>query len=89
MQRCPWCEGFDLYRDYHDTERGVPLQDAPDLPAAVQQAREMAHPGDAVLMSPACASFDMFKHYEHRAEVFRQAVAALAEQAGVSLGGAR
>jgi DNA-3-methyladenine glycosylase I len=28
MQRCPWCEGFDLYRTYHDTEWGVPLRDA-------------------------------------------------------------
>jgi DNA-3-methyladenine glycosylase I len=28
MQRCPWCEGFDLYRDYHDTEWGVPLYDS-------------------------------------------------------------
>ena len=27
MNRCPWCEGFDLYRDYHDTEWGVPLRD--------------------------------------------------------------
>lgn len=27
MQRCPWCEGFDLYREYHDTEWGVPLRD--------------------------------------------------------------
>ncbi|MEI6116367.1 MAG: DNA-3-methyladenine glycosylase I, partial [Burkholderiales bacterium] len=27
MDRCPWCEGFDLYRDYHDTEWGVPLRD--------------------------------------------------------------
>ena len=27
MERCPWCEGFDLYRDYHDTEWGVPLHD--------------------------------------------------------------
>lgn len=27
MQRCPWCEGFDLYRHYHDTEWGVPLRD--------------------------------------------------------------
>jgi len=57
------------------------------LPAAVQQARDMTQPGDAVLMSPACASLDMFRNYEHRAEVFRQAVAALAEQAGVSMEG--
>jgi DNA-3-methyladenine glycosylase I len=27
MKRCPWCEGFDLYRDYHDTEWGVPVWD--------------------------------------------------------------
>ena len=27
MQRCPWCEGFDLYRHYHDTEWGVPQRD--------------------------------------------------------------
>lgn len=27
MQRCPWCEGFELYRHYHDTEWGVPLRD--------------------------------------------------------------
>jgi len=27
MQRCPWCEGFELYRTYHDTEWGVPLRD--------------------------------------------------------------
>jgi DNA-3-methyladenine glycosylase I len=29
--RCPWCEGFDLYRQYHDTEWGVPLRDSPKL----------------------------------------------------------
>ena len=67
---------------------GVPMQDAADLPAAVQQARDMAQPADAVLMSPACASLDMFRNYEHRAEVFRQAVALLAEHSGVSMEGA-
>jgi UDP-N-acetylmuramoylalanine--D-glutamate ligase len=66
----------------------VPLHDALSLPAAVQQASDLAQPGDAVLMSPACASFDMFKNYEHRAEVFKDAVQSLAEQAGVSLEGA-
>jgi UDP-N-acetylmuramoylalanine--D-glutamate ligase len=44
-------------------------------------------PGDAVLMSPACASFDMFRNYEHRAEVFRAAVQALADEAGAPLEG--
>jgi UDP-N-acetylmuramoylalanine--D-glutamate ligase len=65
----------------------VPLQDAADMHAAVTQAAAMARSGDAVLMSPACASFDMFDNYGHRAEVFVQAVASLAEASGVALEG--
>jgi UDP-N-acetylmuramoylalanine--D-glutamate ligase len=65
----------------------VPLQDAADMHAAVTQAATMARSGDAVLMSPACASFDMFDNYGHRAEVFVQAVASLAEAAGVVMEG--
>jgi len=49
----------------------------------VQVARGHAQSGDAVLMSPACASFDMFKNYEHRAEVFVKAVRELALEEGV------
>ena len=63
-------------------DAGVTLLDAETLPQAVQKATERAHSGDAVLMSPACASFDMFKDYEHRAEVFCEAVRALADDAG-------
>jgi len=66
---------------------GVPLHDAADMADAVAQAASLAQSGDAVLMSPACASFDMFDHYGHRAEVFCQAVARLAEAAGVSMEG--
>ena len=66
---------------------GVPLLDATSMDDAVQQAASLAHAGDAVLMSPACASFDMFDNYEHRARVFCGAVAELAEQAGTSLEG--
>ncbi|WP_291915412.1 UDP-N-acetylmuramoyl-L-alanine--D-glutamate ligase [Limnohabitans sp.] len=65
----------------------VPLHDAADMHDAVKQAAALARSGDAVLMSPACASFDMFDNYGHRAEVFVQAVASLAEAAGVAMEG--
>jgi len=67
---------------------GVALQDAADLGEAVKVCAQLAQTGDAVLLSPACASLDMFRNYEHRAEVFRQAVAELADEAGVSMEGA-
>jgi len=66
---------------------GVPLLDAGSMKEAVQWATQRAHAGDAVLMSPACASFDMFDNYEHRARVFVDAVQALAQDAGVAEGG--
>ena len=50
---------------------GVTLEDCgTDLPLAVKRASELAQAGDAVLLSPACASMDMFKNYAHRAQVF-------------------
>jgi UDP-N-acetylmuramoylalanine--D-glutamate ligase len=55
----------------------VTLESASDMDDAVRRARALAHPGDAVLLSPACASFDMFRNYEHRAQVFIAAVRAL------------
>ncbi len=58
----------------------IPMVDAVDLPAAVAIAKTLASAGDAVLLSPACASFDMFKNYEHRAQVFIAAVKALEGQ---------
>ncbi len=61
---------------------GVALHDASTLEDAVQQCQRLAHAGDAVLLSPACASMDMFRNYGHRAEVFVQAVQALVENAG-------
>ncbi|AEG67964.1 UDP-N-acetylmuramoyl-l-alanine--d-glutamate ligase [Ralstonia solanacearum Po82] len=66
-------------------DSGVELVEAPTLEAAVQEAAARAQPGDAVLLSPACASFDMFRNYEHRAQVFHEAVAALAADRGVML----
>ena len=69
------------------SDTGVALIDAPDLPQAVALATQRAHAGDAVLMSPACASFDMFKDYEHRAHVFCDTVRSLAQDAGQTLEG--
>ncbi len=63
----------------------VPLVDATSMDDAVGIASQHAKTGDAVLMSPACASFDMFDNYEHRARVFHAAVQALALDEGVTL----
>ena len=59
---------------------GVALLRANDMSEAVAMAYRAAQPGDAVLLSPACASYDMFRSYIHRAEVFVDAVRQLAEQ---------
>jgi UDP-N-acetylmuramoylalanine--D-glutamate ligase len=59
----------------------LPVVAADTLPQAVARAAQLAQAGDAVLLSPACASFDMFRNYEHRAEVFVQAVRQLAAAA--------
>ena len=61
---------------------GLPVQRFTHLPAAVNWCFEQARPGDAVLLSPACASLDMFRNYAHRAEVFVAAVQALAMERG-------
>ena len=53
---------------------GVPIRRAASMDQAVALAAQAARPGDAVLLSPACASFDMFRDYRHRGEVFRVAV---------------
>ena len=59
----------------------VPLYQAVDLPEAVNIAKKLAKANAAVLLSPACASFDMFKNYVHRAEVFVAAVNRLKDAA--------
>ena len=58
----------------------LPIERAATMDAAVDAARRLAKAGDAVVLSPACSSFDMFRDYAHRAEVFRAAVARVAAQ---------
>ena len=66
-------------------DSGVPLIHAASMQEAVAQANQRAHSGDAVLMSPACARFDMFDNYAHRAQVFCAAVQDLALASGTQL----
>jgi UDP-N-acetylmuramoylalanine--D-glutamate ligase len=61
---------------------GVPVQRHESLELATRWAFQRAHAGDAVLLSPACASLDMFRNYAHRAEVFVAEVQAIAGAGG-------
>lgn len=60
-------------------EAGAAIEEAPSMEDAVRRARAAARVGDVVLLSPACASFDMFQNFEHRGEVFKAAVRALVD----------
>jgi len=64
------------------SESGVPLQRFTSLPEAVRWCAAQARPSDAVLLSPACASLDMFRDYAHRAEVFVATVRELQQEGG-------
>jgi UDP-N-acetylmuramoylalanine--D-glutamate ligase len=54
-----------------------PVVDATDMHGAVRRATELCAPGDAVVLSPACSSYDMFQNFMHRGRVFRDAVSAV------------
>jgi len=64
---------------------GVDIHHAGDMRDAVRMAAKLALPGDAVLLSPACASFDMYRNYAHRAAAFVQAVEELSKEQGKEL----
>jgi len=74
-------------KEMRDAWQGiVPLENAPDLRGAVNKARGMAGTGGIVLLSPGCASFDMFQNYEDRGEQFRKIVGELAGREAVPAG---
>ena len=55
----------------------LPVHSCETLDRAVARARTLARPGDVVLLSPACASYDQFRNFEHRGDSFRALVEAL------------
>jgi UDP-N-acetylmuramoylalanine--D-glutamate ligase len=71
------CMGTDSSKIHAHFDGKVTLVDTASAEAAVQAAFNLAAPGDVVLLSPACASFDLFKNYEDRGKQFKDAVKAL------------
>lgn len=71
------CLGLDNAPIQQAFGRIVPVIETDNTKTCVQEAFALAQPGDCVLLSPACASFDLFKNYEDRGEQFKQAVRSL------------
>ncbi len=86
--RCALLIGRDAPALQQALGAGVECESLPDLRAAVRRAAELARSGEVVLLSPACASLDMFRDYKHRAQVFAQELTELAAEHGALLEGA-
>jgi UDP-N-acetylmuramoylalanine--D-glutamate ligase len=69
--------GEDADTIERELKREASIERAADMTDAVSRAREAAEAGDIVLLAPACASFDMFKSFEHRGQVFKSEVRSL------------
>lgn len=71
------CLGIDNEPIVKAFSEWVPITETTSMEDAVKEAYHLAEPGDCVLLSPACASFDLFKNYEDRGEKFKEAVLSL------------
>ena len=70
--------GDEIATAFHGLD--IRVESAPGLAEAVAIAASLAQEGDAVVLSPACASFDEFTSYEHRGDVFKELVLAMATE---------
>ena len=61
-------------RELKRTKKSLPIFRCQNLEEAVQEARNIAKPGDIVLLSPASAAFDMFKNFEQRGKIYKELV---------------
>jgi len=66
-----------IRRHFSEVNTSLPLTDCDTLDVAIRTARRLAAPGDIVLLSPACASFDQYQSYEHRGRSFKELVRSL------------
>jgi len=66
--------GADNVKLLEAFKESIPVFDTHDMNSAVVQSKQLAEEGDVVLLSPACASFDLFNNYMHRGDLFKSEV---------------
>lgn len=77
--KCVFAIGQAAIKIKKDLSSSLPVKERPSLEAAVKDAMTIAKPGQVVLLSPGCSSFDMFRDYAHRGEEFKRIVNTLEE----------
>jgi UDP-N-acetylmuramoylalanine--D-glutamate ligase len=77
--KCVFAIGQAAFKIKQDLDSNLPVEESPTLEDAVKNATSLAKPGQVVLLSPGCSSFDMFRDYAHRGEEFKRIVNSLEE----------